>query len=913
MKFLRVFSALLLPLSALAAEKGPLPVAELKRSEPVNFDGEILPFLSENCLSCHCKTTTKGGLNLETPELMLKGGENGPAVLPGKAAESLAFQAAIHKDADLAMPPRDNKAKAKNLTPEQLALLQLWIDQGAKVSPKTERIVQWQTLPANLNPIFAVAVTGDGQFAACSRANRLFIYRLPSARLVFQTEAHRDQINAIAFSPDGTIAATGGYREVKLWRRAPAKPFTFHVPANRAAMSKDGWKVTAGRDGTVTRWRNSENGPDETQKLDGSISALAFSPDETQFATADGKRISIWAKDSGLPIKTAEAPAEITALAWLADGRIATADGKVIRIWDRELAAGQELKGHAGAVTALAGAGAGRLLSGSADGAAWVWDMAKGEPALKLAHGGPIVAVAFRPDGQRFATAGENGITKLWNAAGKPAGEASGNRLVVEAAAVRDRTLQVETGTVAFRKAEIAAAEKAVTAAQDHVKKSEEVLGTKIKDLEAKKAAVAKAQEEKKAADQAVVDANAEVEKAAAEPESPTAKTAAAKQKAAVEKVAPAEKKAADAQAAVEKVEGDRKAAESAIAQAKAEIEKTTGEVARTKAAAEAAEAIRKQAEDAAALAKKELPAAVKPIRAVAFTADSQLLVTAGDDGLIHTWNADDAKPLEVIASHKGKVESLTAAPTGQQVFSGGDDAEARMWELAPKWTLERTIGTSTGKSPLTDRVNAVAFSHDGKLLATGSGEPSRTGEVKLWNPATGALVRDLPNFHVDAVLAVEFSADDKYLATGAADKLARVIELATGKALRSFEGHTHHVLGVAWSLDGRTLATSGADNVVKIWNVLTGDRLKNIEGYEKEVTAVRFTGATTTLLTSSGDNKVRLVNTAGAEVRSLPVPEFMESAAVTADGQTIVAGGQDGVLRVWNAADGKVIAAFEK
>ena len=59
------------------------------------------PFLSDNCLSCHCQTTTKGGLNLETPALMLKGGENGPSIVPKKGAESLLLQAAAHLDDDL--------------------------------------------------------------------------------------------------------------------------------------------------------------------------------------------------------------------------------------------------------------------------------------------------------------------------------------------------------------------------------------------------------------------------------------------------------------------------------------------------------------------------------------------------------------------------------------------------------------------------------------------------------------------------------------------------------------------------------------------------------------------------------------------------------------------------------------------
>ena len=95
---------------------------------------------------------------------------------------------------------------------------------------------------------------------------------------------------------------------------------------------------------------------------------------------------------------------------------------------------------------------------------------------------------------------------------------------------------------------------------------------------------------------------------------------------------------------------------------------------------------------------------------------------------------------------------------------------------------------------------------------------------------------------------------------------------------------------------------------MVKVWDFTTGDRKKNIEGYDKEVTAVRFVAASANLLTSSGDNKVRLVGLDGKEVRVFPeVADFMQAAAVSADGKLFVAGGQDSVLRVWNAEGAKL------
>ena len=75
-----------------------LPIADLKRESAVDFEKEILPFLKNNCLACHNQTKAKGGLNLETPQTMLKGGESGAATAPGQSPESLVFKAAAHLD-----------------------------------------------------------------------------------------------------------------------------------------------------------------------------------------------------------------------------------------------------------------------------------------------------------------------------------------------------------------------------------------------------------------------------------------------------------------------------------------------------------------------------------------------------------------------------------------------------------------------------------------------------------------------------------------------------------------------------------------------------------------------------------------------------------------------------------------------
>jgi len=114
-----------------SAEGKPIQIAAVKHDGSVSFQKEVLPILRRNCLACHNDTDAEGDLVLETSAKILEGGAEGPAVVVGKSAESLLLMLASHQK-DPIMPPADNDVRAKPLTPDQLGLIKLWIDQGAK-------------------------------------------------------------------------------------------------------------------------------------------------------------------------------------------------------------------------------------------------------------------------------------------------------------------------------------------------------------------------------------------------------------------------------------------------------------------------------------------------------------------------------------------------------------------------------------------------------------------------------------------------------------------------------------------------------------------------------------------------------------------------------------------------------------
>ena len=123
-----------------------------------------------------------------------------------------------------------------------------------------------------------------------------------------------------------------------------------------------------------------------------------------------------------------------------------------------------------------------------------------------------------------------------------------------------------------------------------------------------------------------------------------------------------------------------------------------------------------------------------------------------------------------------------------------------------------------------TGLIYSLAFSPDGKLLATGSFD----NDIKLWTFASGQELRTLKG-HTGPVYCVVFNKDGSLLASSSLDATIRLWNPADGKQVREMKGHTGIVDSIAFSPDGKLLASGGQDKTVRLWNPADGKEVKNL------------------------------------------------------------------------------------
>jgi len=919
-----------------AASAAPIEPVDPTPDKPADFYVDVYPVLESKCLACHSRATKEADLILEDVAGILKGGSSGPAVVPNQPDQSLLLRVCARVD-EQAMPPLPNRVGATAVTPGELGRIKRWITEGAqpgKMNPSAAAI-GWQALPSTMKASFALTRGPQDRFVAVGRANAIAICDLvtgtevaqlgdplirtvktPSQLPLYDRDvAHFDVVSSLAFSPDGDLIASGAYREIKIWQRqrnSIAVQIALGGGVKSSSLGGDGKKLLALlADGTLAIW-----------DVESGEQSMSFGPVEgaaLAVLSGDGSRVVV-AKENG----------ELSV--W------SVAEKRALLTWP----AGQP-------VTAVAASTAGdRIVSGHADGSTRRWDVPAAVPekleqpaVASAATGAAVQLVALKPDASGMTVAFAGGKVMTLDADLKPGKDevqfpaapiiltAASDKVMGLAVPEARRTAELRLAPMG---AEITLSANPVltrqlrrleedrTIAQTRKNQADEAVKAAQKESDERAMAVTKAQEALKTAHETL----AKVQTAADEKEAAITK---AKDELAAKADDEALKKAlADAEAAAKKPREELAAAKEGITTGERNIrfaetaaQAAQADLAKRNAVLESRTAAFAQLEKDVAATGEAINQAGTQILAGAISTDSKFIATGHSDGLVHLWAADDGRWLESF-SGPGKPVQRLAFASGDTLVSIDEEGTAISWNLKPQWKLSTVLGTrpenrlDVSESPLKDRVLALQFSPDGRLLASGGGEPSRGGELLLWDIGSLNVQRELRELHSDCLNTLSFSRDGRLLATGSADKFVKLTDVESGKPVRALEGHTGHVLGLDWSPDAGTLASGGADGVLKIWNTETGEQRASVQATPGQVTAVAAVGVSEQIVIATNKGQCQLMERAnGKLVRGFAGSAgYVYQAAASVDGKSVMASDETGALLVWKTADAALLRDFK-
>jgi WD40 repeat protein/uncharacterized caspase-like protein len=309
------------------------------------------------------------------------------------------------------------------------------------------------------------------------------------------------------------------------------------------------------------------------------------------------------------------------------------------------------------------------------------------------------------------------------------------------------------------------------------------------------------------------------------------------------------------------------------------------------------------------------------PVLAVAFSSNGNSILSGSYDKTLKLWNTDSSKAVRTLKGHKGGIYAVAFSPDGSQALSGSQDATMRLWDIKSG----KSIRTFKGHS---GQVQSVAFSPDARLALSASGSIFKSAgsieevddNVRLWDIATGSQIRGFKG-HVNkygsgkelaSVTSIAFSHDGKIALSGSYDQSLKLWNVATGALIRSLEGSSalnNNINSAKFSRNGKLALLASDDTTLKLWNFSGSNEIQLFKGHSKPVRSAVFTADDKHAVSAGDDNTTKLWDIAGGkQVRTLA--EFGGPAVLSPDGMSVLSSVGE-ALTLWSLGSGNQIQTF--
>lgn len=264
---------------------------------------------------------------------------------------------------------------------------------------------------------------------------------------------------------------------------------------------------------------------------------------------------------------------------------------------------------------------------------------------------------------------------------------------------------------------------------------------------------------------------------------------------------------------------------------------------------------------------------------ALAFSPNSQVLVSGHDDGSVRIWDWHGPKQLHELTDQQAPISAVALSRDGFQLAAASEDRLIRIWDVQ----TGKLRSTLTGH---TDRIPALIWHPDGKRLISAGWDTT----ARVWDVATGEPII-LLNSHSGQVLALALSPEGRLLACADSASNVHLWDFESYRTLRVLRDQVRECSSLAFSLDGQILAAGGADHLVALWDARRELQLDVTDEPQLSRTCLAVSPDGQRLLSSGTSTPLRIWSAqTGDSVAQLQDSTPLRAFALSPDGQWIAA-----------------------